>query len=127
MATPSRGKAAKSYETVGTTYDGVRVLKPRAKATHFTAAEVKLAIAKAMEELASSGRSGAPRSGNILVEPRAQGDFAVKRDNAKRASAVRDTQIEAIARAKELEPDKAPLVKRVRNTKNGKASKWRKA
>lgn len=125
--TPTKGKAASSYQSVGETYDGVRVLKPKTRATHFTAAEVKSAVAKAMQELAASGKTGASKKGNIFVEPRPHGDFAVKRENAKRASAVLDTQTEAVARARELEPGKSPLVKRVRNTKKGAPGKWRKA
>ncbi|MBE7198939.1 MAG: DUF2188 domain-containing protein [Parafilimonas terrae] len=66
------------------------------------------------------------KPGNIYVEPREEGDFAVRREHSKRASAVLPTQREAIARAKELEPDKKPNVARVRNTKAGGPDQFRK-
>jgi Uncharacterized protein conserved in bacteria (DUF2188) len=61
----------------------------------------------------------------LFVERRPQGDYAVRRPNAERASAVLPTQKEAIERAKAMEPDKPVLVERVRNTSNGKRDKWR--
>lgn len=61
-----------------------------------------------------------------FVERRPQGDFAVRRPNSERASAVLPTQREAIARARELSPDRTPLVERVRNTTGGHPDKWRK-
>ena len=65
------------------------------------------------------------KPGNIYVEPHENGGFAVKREGAKRASAVLPTQKEAIARAKELEPDKKPSVARVRNVSGGSPDKFR--
>lgn len=56
------------------------------------------------------------KPGNIYVEPRDQGDYAVRREGSKRASDVLPTQKAAIERARELEPDKKPNVARVRNT-----------
>jgi hypothetical protein len=63
----------------------------------------------------------------LFVERREQGDYAVRRGGAERASAVAPTQAEAIAKAKQLNPDRAPLVERVRNTELGRRDKWRKA
>ncbi len=63
----------------------------------------------------------------VFVEKRPQGDFAVRRPNSERASDVLPTQAEAIKRAKELADGGAPLVERVRNTKDGKPNQWRKA
>ena len=63
----------------------------------------------------------------LFVEKREQGDYAVRRGGAERASAVLPTQGEAIARARTLNPDQAPLVERVRNTEVGGRDKWRKA
>ncbi len=63
----------------------------------------------------------------LFVERRGQGDYAVRRGGSARASAVAPTQAEAIARAKELNPGRAPLVERVRNTDIGQIDKWRKA
>lgn len=62
----------------------------------------------------------------LFVERRPQGDYAVRRPNSERASAVCPTQAEAIQRARELNPEKAPLVERVRNTNRGHPDKWRK-
>ncbi len=62
----------------------------------------------------------------LFVEKRPQGDFAVRRPNAERASAVLPTQGEAISRARELNPRQQPLVERVRHTTGGSPDKWRK-
>lgn len=62
---------------------------------------------------------------NLFVERRPQGDFAVRRANSERASAVRSTQAEAINRARQLNPDAAIHVERVRNTTQGGPDKWR--
>jgi Uncharacterized protein conserved in bacteria (DUF2188) len=63
----------------------------------------------------------------LFVERRPEGDYAVRRPDSERASAVLPTQAEAIARARELNPSKAPLVERVRYTRDGSPDKWRKA
>jgi hypothetical protein len=63
----------------------------------------------------------------IYVERRPQGDYAVRRAGAERASAVEATQAEAIARAREIAPGVSPHVERVRNTEGGSRDKWRKA
>lgn len=62
----------------------------------------------------------------LFVERRPEGDYAVRKPNSERASAVLPTQAEAIARARELSPSKAPLVERVRHTGAGRPDKWRK-
>jgi hypothetical protein len=62
----------------------------------------------------------------LFVERRPQGDYAVRKPNSERASAVLPTQAKAIERARELNPDKPPLVERVRYTGVGKPDKWRK-
>jgi hypothetical protein len=61
----------------------------------------------------------------LFVERRRQGDYAVRRAEAARASAVCPTQNEAIDRAWELNPNRAPLVERVRYTDCGRPDKWR--
>ncbi len=66
------------------------------------------------------------KKGQLFVERRPQGDFAVRRGDAQRASAVLPTQGAAIERAKELNPNASPLVERVRNTSAGGRDKWRK-
>ena len=64
-------------------------------------------------------------TGKIFVERRSDGDYAVRRPDSQRASDVLPTQQEAIQRAKQLEPDAAILVERVRRTTWGKPDKWR--
>lgn len=61
-----------------------------------------------------------------FVEQRPQGDYAVRKANAERASAVLPTQAKAIERARELSPGTAPHVERVRHTTGGSPDKWRK-
>jgi len=62
----------------------------------------------------------------LFVEQRPEGDFAVRKPGSERASAVEPTQREAIARARELQPDATVLVERVRDTSVGGRDKWRK-
>jgi len=62
----------------------------------------------------------------LFVEQRPQGDYAVRKPNSERASAVLPTQAEAIERARELNPSTPPLVERVRHTTIGKPDRWRK-
>ena len=62
----------------------------------------------------------------FFIEKRDQGDFAVRRPNSERASAVEDTQKAAIERAKAMNPDATLHVERVRHTPNGGPDKWRK-
>jgi pyridoxine/pyridoxamine 5'-phosphate oxidase len=62
----------------------------------------------------------------LFVEQRAQKDFAVRRANSERVSAVASTQAEAIAIARRMNPSEAPLVERVRHTSKGKPDQWRK-
>jgi len=63
----------------------------------------------------------------IYIERRAEGDYAVRRAGADRASAIEPTQKEAIDRAREMNPGVAPHVERVRDTEAGGRDKWRKA
>lgn len=65
-------------------------------------------------------------SDNLFVERRQQGDYAVRKPDSSRASAVLPTQREAIERAKELNPEAAVHVERVRHTEKGSPDKWRK-
>ena len=66
-------------------------------------------------------------SNNLYVERRPAGDYAVRKPNSERASAVAPTQAEAIGRARQLNPDAAVHVERVRNTSGGNPDKWRKS
>lgn len=64
---------------------------------------------------------------DLFVEKRPEGDYAVRRPDSERASAVRPTQQEAIKRAEELNRGKGTiLVERVRHTSKGEPDKWRK-
>lgn len=63
---------------------------------------------------------------NIFVERRPDGNYAVRRPDSKRASAVEATQAQAIERAREIAPNAAIHVERVRHTEGGKPDKWRK-
>lgn len=62
----------------------------------------------------------------IYVEQRPQGDYAVRRANTDRASAIEPTQAKAIVRAKQIEPNASVHVERVRHTLRGKPDQWRK-
>ncbi|MBS0421951.1 MAG: DUF2188 domain-containing protein [Proteobacteria bacterium] len=62
----------------------------------------------------------------IYVERRPEGDYAVRKPNADRASAIEPTQKRAIERAKEIAPGASPHVERVRHTTRGKPDQWRK-
>jgi hypothetical protein len=62
----------------------------------------------------------------IYIERRDDGDYAVRRGGAERASAVEATQREAIEAARKLAPDAPIHVERVRDTKAGHRDKWRK-
>jgi hypothetical protein len=61
----------------------------------------------------------------LFVERRPQSDYAVRRPDSQRASAVLPTQREAIERARQLNPNGTPLVERVRHTNRGGPDKWR--
>jgi uncharacterized protein YdaT len=61
----------------------------------------------------------------IYVERRPEGDYAVRKPGADRASDIMPTQAEAIERAREINPGAAVHVERVRFTSGGKPDKWR--
>lgn len=61
----------------------------------------------------------------LYVERRDEGDYAIRRPGSDRASDVCDTQVEAIERARDMDPDAAIHVERVRNTNRGSRDKWR--
>lgn len=62
----------------------------------------------------------------FFIERREEGGYAIRKPGSERASAVRPTQAEAIERARELHPDAAIHVERVRDTNVGGRDKWRK-
>ena len=61
-----------------------------------------------------------------FIEQRDQGDYAIRKPNSERASAVLPTQREAIERAREMNPSATISVERVRHTTGGSPDKWRK-
>ena len=63
----------------------------------------------------------------FYIERRDDRKYKVMRPNADRASAVTDTQKEAIDIAREMNPGKSPDVERVRHTDKGGPDKWRRA
>lgn len=67
----------------------------------------------------------AENRGHIYIERRPQGDYAVRRGGAERASAVEGTQQAAIERARRLDPNAPIHVERVRDTDVGSRDKWR--
>jgi hypothetical protein len=67
------------------------------------------------------------RKGNVYVERRREGDYAVRQEHAKRASATAPTQAKAIDKAQKMFPGVRPDVERVRYTNKGKPDQWRKA
>ncbi|MGH7706916.1 MAG: DUF2188 domain-containing protein [Candidatus Dormibacteria bacterium] len=63
---------------------------------------------------------------SFFIERRPDGDYAIRKPNSGRASAVAPTQAEAIARARRMNSDATLHVERVRNTDVGSRDKWRK-
>ncbi|MET7242810.1 DUF2188 domain-containing protein [Methylobacterium sp. EM32] len=138
MTKPPRSRSTSRYKTVGRTYDGVEVLAPKTRSKSFTSAEVRQAIERAMQDIGVSSPSTAPRkkaakpagtplgeTDKLRVQRREDGRFEVRRPGAKRASAITNTQQEAVARARELDPGNAPIAKRVRRSPAGKRKTWR--
>ncbi len=66
------------------------------------------------------------QNNKIFVERRPEGDYAVRKADSQRASAIEPTQKQAIERAKEIAPDVNPHIERVRYTDAGGRDKWRK-
>jgi hypothetical protein len=62
----------------------------------------------------------------FYIERRDDGDYALRRGWAKRASAIEGTQAEAIKRARRMDPGTPIHVERVRNTGVSARDKWRK-
>jgi hypothetical protein len=62
---------------------------------------------------------------NFFIERRPDGRYNVSKPNAGRPSAVTDTQREGIDRARQMNPDAAIHVERVRDVGPG-PDKWRK-
>jgi hypothetical protein len=63
---------------------------------------------------------------NEFFIERGENGYRVLRPNAERASAVKETQKEAIERARQIDPNAVIHVERVRNVATGHRDKWRK-
>ena len=66
------------------------------------------------------------RKNEFFIEKRPEGNYAIERPDAKRASDILPTQGEAIQKAKRMDPNAEIHVERVRDTKAGGRDKWRK-
>ena len=64
---------------------------------------------------------------DIYIERRPEGDYAVRQEHSKRASAIAPTQAKAIAKAEKMFPGVKPDVARVRYTNKGKPDQFRPA
>jgi Protein of unknown function (DUF2442)/Uncharacterized protein conserved in bacteria (DUF2188) len=104
--------------------DITRQTDPETKSVHklhdVVSSKVRQSAAK---QSVSAGRN---RDMEVFVERRPNGDYAVRRANSDRASAVLPTQAKAIERARELNPGTNPHVERIRNTSRRSPDKWRK-
>jgi predicted DNA binding CopG/RHH family protein len=134
--TLGRGTVARKGKTPTTTIrlDPVDILKARAQAEvkglryqTYLKMLIHEALGQVENQITSSSLEAMHMKNNrIFVEQRPQGDYAVRRPNSERASAIMPTQAEAIERARELNPNATPLVERVRHTSVGKPDQWRK-
>ena len=125
----AKGLKASAYKSTGTTRDGVRVVKPKTQPKHFTEAQLKKAVAaalRAVQKPAAPAKTSLAASDALRVEPRSDGKFSVKRAGGKRALAITDTQGEGAAKARQIEPGKAPIVKRVNKVTGHRKGEWRK-
>ena len=66
-----------------------------------------------------------PLYDEFFIERRPEGVYAVRKPNADRASAIESTQADAIARARQMNPNATIHVERVRHTDAGSPDKWR--
>jgi len=62
----------------------------------------------------------------LFIEKRPEGDYAIRKPDAERASDILPTQQKAIERARGMDPAAEILVERVRHTDKGHPDKWRK-
>jgi len=64
---------------------------------------------------------------HYYIEQNDHHKFAVRAMNSVRASSLHDTQAQAIAEARRLNPKDHPNVERVRDTSAGRREHWRSA
>jgi hypothetical protein len=60
------------------------------------------------------------------IERNDEGKYSATKGGADRASAIRDTQAEAIDRAREIDSEAPIYIERQRHTDQGEPDKWRK-
>jgi hypothetical protein len=89
-------------------------------------AEPKGGVCSIIRCILLAGKGIRMAKNEVFIERREQGDYAVRKPGSEKASAVLPTQAAAIERAREMNPDSAVLVERVRDTKFGGRDKWRK-
>ena len=68
-----------------------------------------------------------PTEKHYFIERSENEEYRIVAAKATRASATARTEKEAIAIAKQFNPEDHPNVSRVRNTKTGKRDQWRSA
>jgi len=64
---------------------------------------------------------------HYYIEQNDHHKYAVRAMNSTRASSLHDTQAQAIAAVKHLNPGDHPNVERVRDTSRGRREQWRSA
>jgi hypothetical protein len=62
--------------------------------------------------------------GELYIEKREQGDYAVRRLGSERASAITATRDKAVIRARKINPNAAIFVERDRDTYVGGRDRW---
>jgi hypothetical protein len=62
---------------------------------------------------------------HYFIEQMPDEHYALRAKGSHRATGIFETQLEAITRAHELNPDDHPEVERVRDTATGDRGKWR--
>jgi hypothetical protein len=81
------------------------------------------------EQISLKIRKGGIHMGNnkdrVYIERRDQGDYAIRKGGADRASGTAPTQREAIEKAEKMFPDQKPMIERVRDTDKAGRDKWR--
>lgn len=64
---------------------------------------------------------------HYFLEENDEGKFAIRTAESPKASSLHNTQEEALAEVRRLNPDDHPDVERVRNVTSGGRDKWREA
>ncbi|MGB8267585.1 MAG: DUF2188 domain-containing protein [Candidatus Velthaea sp.] len=116
-----RGRHAEAY-AAGT---NVVLLDPDVAARFSDSAQVNNALRQVISKSGARVKEKRVKD-EFFIEQRDEGNYAIRKPNSDRASAVEPTQAAAIARARRMNPDATIHVERVRNTEKGSRDKWRK-